>query len=213
MEQLDIDFFDSLTFVLKNKKLVDEIRKCAIFKSFLDETEIIRVGDTINFVPIVIDGTIKIFREDEFGKEILLYYIKPFESCVVSLSTKTEKTISTIKALALSNTSLILIPIQHSLNFYNKYPEWNNFILNLHQKRFSSLLGIIDQVTFNNIEDRIIDFFKRESEATKTKELFLTHQDIATELCTAREVISRTLKKIEKENKIILGRKKITLLF
>ncbi|MEK7433064.1 MAG: Crp/Fnr family transcriptional regulator [Cyanobacteriota bacterium] len=210
-ETLKEDFLKKLD--IKNKEILEKINKNSIIKYFETETEIIKIGDEVCFIPIVIEGHIRVFRQDESGKEIFLYYIKPMESCVMSLLPEKNKKISLIKAISSEKTKILLIPTKITDYFYSKYPEWNNFVLNLYKKRFDSLIGIVDQVMFNNMEERIWEFLKKRSLAQNSTKIKITHENIAIELCSAREVISKNLKKLEKKGNLLLKRGEIELIF
>ncbi len=168
--------------------------------------------DYIQAIPIVLNGSIKVMRTDDDGKEILLYYIKPGESCVMSFLGATCNERSKIKAVVDEPAEILMVPINKAVELIRTVPEWIEFIFQLYNRRFEELLDVINAIAFQKVDERLWELLKKKSEMNKTKELAVTHQQVADELGTAREVVSRLLKQLEKNKKITLSRNKITIL-
>ncbi len=204
---------DSITnSKLFSKILNDEILTFGQIKTFDTDTTILDFDSYIKTLPIVISGIVKVIRTDENGKEILLYYIKPGESCIMSFLAGIHNNKSKIKAIIEEEAKILLIPINKASDWIKVFPEWSDFIFELYQKRFEELLLVVNSVTFKKLDIRIIELLKQKANMFNTNELKITHQQLAYELGTTREVVSRILKQIENENIISLSRNKITIL-
>jgi CRP/FNR family transcriptional regulator len=154
---------------------------------------------------------LRILREDEEGHELLLYYIRPGETCAMSLTCCSGNAVSNVRAVAEEDTELLVLPIQVIDEWTTKYPSFKSFILKTYQRRFEELLNTIDGIAFHNLDDRLSQLLKQKSEK-EGRELKTTHQELANQLNSSREVISRLLKQMERKGKIQMGRNKITLL-
>jgi len=163
-------------------------------------------GQFIKMVPIVLEGAIKILRMDEDGKELFLYHLEPGETCALSLTCCSASKPSEIKAIAEEKTIILGIPIDKHEQFSDKYKQWKDFVSMTYQSRFQEILVALDAVAFKRMDERLIRYIVTKMKQQKTNELHTTHQEIANELGTSREVISRLLKQLEKKKWIELGR-------
>lgn len=195
-----------------NKELLDKLLKEGTVKTFPPEAVIIEEHDYIKNVPIVLSGSIKVFKLDEDGKEILLYYIKPGESCVMSFLGAACNGTSKIRAIVEEQAEVLILPVYKAIDLIRDNPSWLEFIFQLYNKRFEELLAVVNAVVFQNVDDRLWDLLKTKVKMLHTNELVTTHQQLADELGTAREVVSRLLKQLERNNKIQLSRNKIKVL-
>ncbi len=180
-------------------------------KTFLEGDVILDEDSYIKAIPIVTNGSIKVMRMDEDGREILLYYIKTGESCIMSFLGGLHNDTSKVKAIAEEETEILFIPIDKVSQLIKEFPEWLDYIFRLYHKRFEELLEVVNAVAFKKMDERLLNFIKNKAEITKSHTLYITHEQIANELGTARVVVSRLLKQMEAENLLILGRNKITL--
>ena len=195
-----------------NVALLEKLKKEGTIKIFPPDSVIIDENDYIKFVPIVLHGSIKVFKLDEDGREILLYYIKPGESCVMSFLGATCNGTSKIKAVVEEEAEVLLLPVHKATDLIRENPQWIQFIFELYNRRFEELLSVVNAIAFQKVDDRLWELLKTKTKLLKTSELNMTHQQIADELGTAREVVSRLLKQLERENRISLGRNRIRLL-
>lgn len=163
-------------------------------------------GQFIKMVPIVLEGAIKILRMDEDGKELFLYYLEPGETCALSLTCCSASRPSEIKAVAEEKTVILGIPIGKHEEFTDKYKQWKDFVSMTYQSRFQEMLIALDAVAFKRMDERLMRYIVTKMKQYKANELHITHQEIANELGTSREVISRLLKQLEKKKWIELGR-------
>ena len=195
-----------------HNSLLDKLKKEGTIKTFSPDTIIIDENDYIKFVPIVLQGSIKVFKVDEDGREVLLYYIKPGESCVMSFLGATCNGTSKIKAVVEEEAEVLLLPVHKAVELIRENPQWIQFIFELYNKRFEELLSVVNAIAFQKVDVRLWELLKTKVQMLRTGELNMTHQQIADELGTAREVVSRLLKQLEREKKILLGRNKIKIL-
>ena len=163
-------------------------------------------GQFIKMVPIVLEGSIKIMRVDEEGKELFLYYLDAGETCALSLTCCTAAKPSEIKAVVEERAKIIAIPVAIHEQFSDEFRQWKDFVANTYQNRFQEMLVALDAVAFKRMDERLMRYIVTKMKQHKANELHTTHQEIANELGTSREVISRLLKVLEKKKWIELGR-------
>lgn len=195
-----------------NSTLLEKLKKEGTTKIFAPDTVLIDENDYIKFVPIVLNGSIKVFKLDEDGREMLLYYIKPGESCVMSFLGATCNGTSKIKAVVEEEAEVLILPVHKATELIRENPQWIQFIFELYNRRFEELLSVVNAIAFQKVDVRLWELLKTKVKLLKTDELSMTHQQVADELGTAREVVSRLLKQLERDKKISLGRNKIKIL-
>ncbi|MBK9479994.1 MAG: Crp/Fnr family transcriptional regulator [Bacteroidetes bacterium] len=181
-------------------------------KKFSEEEIVLNENAFIKAIPIVLSGTIRVMRTDEDGRELLLYYIKPGESCIMSFLGGIHSDTSKVKAIAEEPTELLFIPIDKVASLIKEFPEWLDYIFRLYHKRFEELLEVVNDIAFKKMDERLLNFIRKKCELSNSHTLIVTHEQIAAELGTARVVISRLLKQMEEEKLVQLGRNKITML-
>jgi len=168
-------------------------------------TPILNEGAYVKTVPVLLKGLVKVVRE-EAGKEILLYYIYPLESCIVSIHCGINQIKSNVKAITEDDSVALLLPSQYLENWQRNFPSFNSFILKLYQKRFDDVLDAFNALAFQRLDDRLISYLESKAKALESKKIEMTHQDLGDELGTARETVSRILKKLEVEDRVKLHR-------
>ncbi len=173
---------------------------------------ILNIGQTVRVMPIILSGIVKISRVDEMGRELLLYYVNPNESCAMTFTCCMQHQPSEVKAVAEEDVEFLAIPISVMDEWMIKYPSWVHFVMKTILNRFNELLKTIDHIAFQKLDERLIHYLREKSKATGSKLINLSHEQIANELATSRVVISRLLKKLENEKKILLYRHQIKLL-
>ena len=181
-----------------------------------DGDELIREGQYIKSLPLLLEGVVQVCRLDAEGRELLLYYLNPGEVCTMALTCCMGNAKSNIKAVAESKTTIVQIPVQFLDLWMVQFRTWKEFIMYSYRKRFDDLLETIDSIAFKNMDDRLIKFFVDRYRVTDSTFYSGTHQDIALMLNTSREVVSRLLKKLENDRKIVITRNQIdyvTLVF
>ena len=199
---------NNLFHTLLNK----EVHKTGQVKSFAAGTVILNIHAYIKSIPIVLSGSIKVIQTDDEGQEILLYYIKPGEICIMSLLAGMHNDTSKIKAIVEEEAEILLIPVEKVSEWIKEFPEWTDFIFTLYQKRFEELLEVVNAVAFQKLDSRLLQLLNQKSSLFRSKDISVTHQQLADELGTTRETVSRVLKQMENEKLISLSRNKISLL-
>ena len=170
------------------------------------------IGQKIEHIPYVLEGSIKILREDEEGNEIFLYYLEPGNACATSITCCFTGQKSTIRAIAEDRTAFLSIPVFLSDEWMLKYKGWKNFVMNTYAERFEELLKAIDQLAFKKMDERLSKYLRDKAEIHDSRDIHISHQEIAYDLNTSREVVSRLLKQLERLGAIRLGRNRIKLL-
>lgn len=189
--------------------LLEELEKHGKIMEFEPGQAIIEPGQYIKIVPVILEGSVKVMRANEEGHELLLYYIESGDTCAVSLTCCSTSSPSDIKAVAEERTKVLGIPVRKHEEWTNEFPQWKDFVAMTYQKRFQELLRAIDDVAFKKMDERLLRYLVVKSKQLKTLELLVTHQEIANELGTSREVISRLLKQLENRKLVELERNKI----
>lgn len=193
-------------------KLIDDIIKEGKIMTFNEGDVIIDYNKNIKFMPLIISGTIRVMRKDEEDHELLLYYLSSNESCAMAYTCCMEARKSEIKAIAEDNVELIAIPHEKLDEWLIKYPSWKSYIFNSFTQRFNELLRSLESIAFHKLDERLIKYLKRKAKVTGKTSVLLSHNQIAEELGTSRVVISRLLKQLENDKKLVLYRNEIKLL-
>jgi len=194
-------------------ELKDELISISSFVEIKAGTVILKQGEYIKVIPLLITGLAKVYKEEPInGNEVLLYYIKPGESCVMSVTTLIREQTSHVKAVIEEDSSIVIIPADKALQIAKKYPKWNEFIYDLFNLKFDELLNVIEILTFSNKDTRLLEYLKKETRLKNTNSLQTTHQQIAYDLGSSREVISRLLKKLEVDGFVKLAQGTVTLI-
>jgi CRP/FNR family transcriptional regulator len=188
------------------KELQKEILQVGVTKTFQPNEVLIREGQFITSFPIVLKGLIRITRNNDDGNELLLYYLKQNEVCAMSLTCCMTNLTSTIKAVSEEETEVIMLPVEMLDNWICKYPGWKQFVMQSFQNRFRELIDTVDSIAFLNLDERLVKYLVERYKQSGTTVLNETHQDLALRLNTSREVVSRLLKKLEKDGKVKLSR-------
>ena len=195
-----------------DESIIKNISIYGTIKHFQKDDIIVDIGQNLTHVPILLKGLIKVLREDDNGSELLLYVLETGDTCSMSLTCCMEKSRSKIRAVADKDSSVIMIPNEKMSEWFNTNESWRNFILQSYQIRFNEMLETIDTLAFMKMDERLykylIDHVKLNASVTISK----THQEIADDLNTSRVVISRLLKQLENDHKILLSRNKIEVL-
>jgi CRP/FNR family transcriptional regulator len=196
---------------LTDQALKAEISAVGVELHYEDEDIILDQGMAIQYVPIVAEGTVRVTRLEDDGRELFLYFLVAGDSCASSLNCCMNKKNSEIQAVAEGEVRLLGIPQEKVDNWIMQFPEWKNLIINTFQRRFEDLLHSIELVAFSQLDERLVEYLRNTSEVLGTKILKTSHQEIANYLNSSREVISRLLKQLERMGKLKLARNTIQL--
>ena len=192
--------------------LLNEIAQVGTYKEVPAGFKLMEIGSYIKGMPLLISGAIKILRDDKEGDELLLYYLEKGDTCSMTMSCCLGQTKSEIRAIAETDTKLIMVPVQKMELWTSKYKSWRNFVFESYHTRLNEMLHTIDTIAFNNMDQRLLDYLRETSRVNKDNSIRNTHQEIAGELHSSRVVISRLLKKLEKLGKIELHRNYIEII-
>lgn len=169
-------------------------------------------GGYPKFIPLLVSGALKITRQNEEGKELFLYNLLPGQTCAMTLDCCFGNEPSQIKAVAEEDGEFIELPKHDVGNWMREFPHWTEFVMKTYNFRFNELLQTIDQVAFKQLDQRLLDYLNNLQKSKGTNVLNLKHEQIANDLNSSREVISRLLKQLENKGVLALARNRITLL-
>lgn len=192
-------------------ELIEEMVEHSTYVKFKEGDVLIDYNQYIRGIPLLIEGAIKILRDDDDAGELLLYVLEKGESCAVTMSCCVGNAKSEIRAIAEKNGVVAMVPAEKMEEWIRKYHSWRVFVLDSYQARFNELLSAVDNIAFKHMDERLMEYLKKFSDINKSNVIRKTHQEIANELNTSRVVISRLLKALENEGIISLGRSSITL--
>ncbi len=209
---MEENLFDGITEFKTSLEIRKRLWDYSVVKTFKEGDNILNEGAYIKSIPIIARGSVKVMRTHDDGREILLYYIKTGESCVMSILGGLHNDTSKVKAIAEEETEILFIPNNKLASLIKDYPEFLNYIFRLYHKRFEEFLDIINDIAFKKIDERLLELIQKKTELYKDSTISITHEQLANELGTARVVVSRLLKQIEDFGLVRLGRNKITVL-
>ena len=207
-----MDDLQQITEFKTSPELIEKLYQFSIQKEYEAGSIILNENAHIRSIPIVTKGTLRVIRTEEDGREILLYYIKAGESCIMSFLGGLHNETSKVKAEVEEDAEILFLPIEKVTLFIKEYPQWLDYIFRLYHKRFEELLEIVNAIAFKKVDERMLNLLNKKSELTGSKTLNITHEQLANELGTARVVVSRLLKQLEENRAVLLGRNKITLM-
>jgi CRP/FNR family transcriptional regulator, anaerobic regulatory protein len=188
------------------KELLEEIREKGVRKVFKANEPLIREGQFISSFPLIPKGMIRISRTNDDGNELLLYYLKENEVCAMSLTCCMANLTSNVMAVAEEETEALMLPVSLLDKWMLEYSSWRQFVMQTFQSRFRELVETIDSIAFLKLDERLVKYFIDRFQKSGNPTFSGTHQELALQLNTSREVVSRLLKKLEKDGKIELSR-------
>ncbi|MCF6403006.1 Crp/Fnr family transcriptional regulator [Chitinophaga filiformis] len=193
--------------------LKEQLAANSVIKTITAGESLIQTGQYFRSTMLVVEGRLKLYREGEDGHEFFMYYLLPGDACALSMvcATRPHQT-SEIMAKAVEDSVVIMVPLEMMEDLMQEFKSWYSFVVETYRRRFEELLSIVDQVIFKGMDERLVVYLSNQQKALKTNKLFITHQEIATDLNSSREVISRLLKKMEQQNKLELHRNYIQML-
>ena len=204
---MDIESLKKL-FPTLEELLLEELIMHGTIKEVKAGDTILKVGQTIRSTMLVIDGLVKLYREDNEGKEFFIYHLDAGQACSLSMVCAANHETSEVLAKALTDATILSIPLQFMEKWMNKYKSWYQFVITSYRNRLEEMLKTIDAIAFNNMDERLEDYLKKQV-GKLGNNLKMTHQEIATDLNSSREVISRLLKKMETKKWVIIHRNSI----
>ncbi len=188
---------------------MEELVKYATIQRFKSEEELIGYGEPMKFMPLLLDGSLKVFRESSDGRELLLYYVESGDTCAMTIQCCFGKALSNVRVIAEEDGAMIMLPIQQMEQWIAKYPSWRQFILSSYSMRMTELFDTIDSLAFKQLDQRLWEYLTDKVKIHGELVLNISHEKIAEELNSSRVVISRLLKDFEHQGKVKLMRNKI----
>jgi CRP/FNR family transcriptional regulator len=195
-------------FPLFDTALAEFIHEHGESKVFESGSVLMKPGQFFKYAMLIVNGRVKLYREGEEGEEYFMYFLEPGSACALSMMCMARSQSSTVMAIALEETEVIMIPMQYMDTLMRNYPSWYHFVIETYRSRFEEMLTVVDQIAFKNMDERLDWYLKRQAD-TLGKNLMLTHQQIANDINSSREVVSRLLKKMEKTGRITMERNSI----
>jgi len=202
---------DTISELQSSPELIQKLHEFCTVKMFKPGDVILSEDAYIRSIPIVAKGSMRIMRTEDDGREILLYYLTPGDSCIMSFLGGLHHETSKLRAEVEEEAEIYFLPIEKVNLFIKEYPQWLDYIFRLYHKRFEELLEVVNAVAFKKVDERLLLLLKKKADLTGSKELSVSHEQLANELATARVVVSRLLKQLEESGALKLGRNKITL--
>ncbi len=191
-------------------ELVQHLEMIGQVVEFEEGSVLMRPGQYFKNSLLILDGRVKLYREGENGEEFFLYYLEKGNACALSMICATRNESSAIKAKAMTDVKALAIPIQYMDALMRDHRQWYYFVLETYRARFEELLEVIDQVAFHSMDQKLEFYLKRQFELLATNKIIITHQEIADDLNSSREVMSRLLKKLESQKRISISRNEIS---
>jgi len=192
--------------------LKEEILDCADLLVLPADDLMMDIGQKVEIIPLIVSGQVKVFREDEDDHELFMYYLGPREACAITMICSAREGYSKIKAIPEEETTVIVVPISKLDEWMPKYKSWYYFVMDTYQDRFEELLKVVDGIAFHRMDERLIEYLEKNAEASQSNSIHKTHQQIAQELNSSREVITRLLKKLEQRGVVKVNRNQIQLI-
>jgi len=193
-------------FPFFENELISELISVSLHKTVKKGNTIIEEGDYIKSFPLVLSGCLRVSRLSDDGNELLLYYLKQGEICAMALTCCIGMQKSNILITAIEDSEILFVPVDKPEKWMGEYRTWKEFMMYSYRKRFEELLDTIDAIAFRQMDERLVRFFMDLYSSTGKTFFTGTHNDIALQLNTSREVITRLLNRLERENKIVTKR-------
>ena len=193
-------------------EIINELKKVGVVKKLMEGDVLIQEHSIIRSIPIILRGSIRVYQTDDDYREMLLYYLKEGDTCIMSFMAGLYKVTSKLKAVAHEECEVLMVPVEKAGILMKNHPQWTEYIFRVYHQRFEELLDVVNAVAFKKMDERLLQFIKKRTEVSGEKSIQITHEELANELGTARVVVSRLLKQMENEGMVELGRNRITLL-
>ncbi|MGB4929628.1 MAG: Crp/Fnr family transcriptional regulator [Chitinophagales bacterium] len=190
-------------------QLIEKIAEASTLRTFYRDEVIMHAGGYFKSTILVVDGLVKLYRENEDGGEYFMYYLEGGEGCALSMICAARNKASEVTGVAVEDTIAIQIPLELMDILMRDYKSWYYFVVQTYRSRFEDLLNVIDQIAFKNMDERLMHYLDGQFAELNTNQLQITHQQIASDLNSTREVISRLLKKMEQNGVLKLHRNAI----
>lgn len=211
-QKADILNYLTRRFPTLDRRLQEHLSVVGLLKEVTAGTVLMKQGQYIKYTMLVLEGRIKLYREGEEAGEFFMYYLEPGDACAISMVCIASGKSSEVMAKAVEDAVVLMIPVQHMEVLMKDYKSWYQFVIESYRRRFEELLMVLDSTVFKSMDERLLNYIREQSRQLQTRELKLTHQEIASDLNSSREVISRLLKKMEQKGMVKLHRNYIAVL-
>lgn len=195
-----------------SEEFLNDLRRYGQIRKMEQDDILFEENSSIRAIPIILKGSVKVYQSDDEFKELLLYYLKEGDTCIMSVLNGLYNENNQLKAVANEKSEVLLLPVEKLGILTKKHPEWIDYIFRIYHQRFQELLDVVNAVAFKKMDERLLRYLKKRSEVSGKRSIKITHEELANELGTARVVISRLLKQMESNKLVRLSRNKITLL-
>lgn len=175
-------------------------------KIFEPDELIMQTGQNMRSTVLIVEGMVRLYRQGDDGQDFFMYYLQPGDACALSMICATKQETSQVMAVAIEQTRVLMIPIGLMDILMKDYKSWYYFVLETYRTRFEELLVVIDHIAFKAMDERLEFYLERQYKDLNSRKLMITHSQIAKDLNSSREVISRLLKKMEQRGEVILHR-------
>jgi CRP/FNR family transcriptional regulator len=186
------------------KELIGEIIQNGETRVFKEDEMLVKTGQYFRSILLIVDGLIKVYREDQHGNEFFIYYLQPGQACALSMKCQLRNETSQVMAKAVTETSVIMVPIAYMDEWMQRFRGWYHFVMDTYRNRIEELLQTIDDIAFRNMDERLLNYIKREQQVHNSSVLTINHTAVAEELNSSREVVSRLMKKVSEKGLIRL---------
>lgn len=193
------------------KELIDEIVNVGIYRTIESGGTLIDIGDNMTHIPLILNGAIKIIREDKNGDEIALYFLEKGDTCAISFVNCINRSRSMFRGIAEKETGGIFVPVNKVDEWLKKYESWRHFIIDSYHIRLIEMVESIDSLAFMKLDNRLLKYLTDKVKIMQDHTLYITHQEIADDINTSRVVVSRLLKQLENEGKVKIRRNRIII--
>ena len=188
------------------KNLIQDIIDKGEMKTFKPDELLVKTGQYFRSILLIVQGLIKVYREDQEGNEFFIYYLQPGQACALSMKCPIRNAKSQVMAKAITETTVITIPMECMDQWMHEYKSWYYFVLDTYRKRIEELLITIDDIAFRSMDERLLNYMKREQQIHNSFILTINNTEVAEELNSSREVVSRLMKKLSEKGMIRLGK-------
>ncbi len=165
-----------------------------IIKKFKAGDYIVDVGQHFRSTMILLEGQIKVYRPDEEDREFLLYMLEAGQACALSMICEVRNEKSELQAVAQTPVTMLMLPLGLMDQLMLENRSWYHYVLQSYRERFEELLQVVDQIAFQDLDERMLAYLKKSQKQTQSSTLHITHEAIARYLNSSRVVISRLLK-------------------
>jgi len=211
MPELRDEIAEAFPLLAEDPGLLDDIDRSVKVRSFEKGDLVVDYGDMIKSVPLVLEGILKVMRENN-DKEVLLYFLEGGNTCAASFSCCMIKKRSEIKVIADTDCRIAFIPVELASRWMADYDAWRDFVFSMYDQRLFSMIDTIDRLAFTRLDQQLVDYLENRAHLNDDHIIRVSHIDIASDLNVSREAVSRLLKKLEDDGRVELGRNRIRLL-